>query len=144
MSRFGLILIVCLAGCAGSDRRVRDSWFDRAWSEDVRNSEAQSRDEYLDWVHSFYEGSVFIPGWSRRQAELCASLDPADAAVAASRLADLGRLLASEWAKDNRYRRVDSTVLFRFARTLAEARDEGRLIPALEKLLEDAESLIGL
>src|SRR6185503_3358354 len=105
MSRFGLILIVCLAGCVVSDRRPCDSWFDLAWSEDAANREVQSRQDYLKWVDSFYAGSVLIPGWSSRQAELRAGLDPQDSSLAGERLERLGRLLASEWAKDNRIRR---------------------------------------
>src|SRR5262245_31719720 len=144
MSRFGLILIVCLAGCAASERRGRDFFFDRAWSEDAHNSEVQSRDEYLAWVASFYDGSAFVPGWTRRQADLCATLDSNEAAVAESRLRTLGRLLASEWAKDNRCRRVDTDDLIRVARLLSEARDEGRLIEAVDALLDSPAALISL
>lgn len=144
MARSGLIVIVCLAGCVASDRRGRDSGFDLAWSEDARNSDVQSRDEYLKWVDSFYEGSLIVPGWTRRQAELCDSLDPRDAAVARERLRDLGRLLASEWAKDNRLRRIDSDSLWRYAGILAKARDAGCLIDAVDELLEEAGALIGI
>ena len=142
MSRFGLILIVCLAGCVVSDRRPHDSRFDIAWSEDAANREVQTREDYLKWVDSFYAGSVLIPGWSSRQAELRAGLDPRDSSLAGERLERLGRLLASEWAKDNRIRRVDSDALIRYAGILAEARGAGRLIAAVDELLEEVESLV--
>ena len=135
MPRFGLILIVCLAGCAVSDGRARDSLFLRAWTEDARNSEIQSRDEYLAWVDSFYAGSLFVPGWTRRQTELVT-------ADSRETLDELGRLLAAEWAKDNSLRKVDSDLLVRVAAILVKARDAACLAAVCEALVEDAQAVV--
>lgn len=142
MRPFCFSLIACFAACAGAPARAVDPFFVRAWSEDSANRELQTREDYLKWVDSFYAGSVLIPGWSSRQAELRAGLDPEDAPLAESRLDLLGRLLASEWSKDNRVRRVDSDDLCRFAGILTEAREAGRLIAAVDGLLEEVESVV--
>lgn len=137
-------LSVCLAGCASSSGRAVDPHFIEAWNDDSRNREIQTRDEYLMWVNSFYDGTPLVPGWARRQEELCGSLDPEQAALAALKLEALGRLLAAEWAKDNRVRRVDSNFLVRLAKELADARDSGSLIETLDELLEQRPELISL
>lgn len=137
---FGLIL--CLPGCLSSANQAVDPSFDRAWYEDARNRELQSREEYLKWVDSFYDGSVIVPGWTQRQKELCAQLDPPEASLAETGLETLGRLVASEWAKDNRLRRVDSNLLQLMVGILVEAKEKGRLLPVLDALVEDVRSLI--
>lgn len=137
-----LLFLLCLGGCAATPGRSADPYFDRAWSDDLLNRGIQTREDYLKWIDSFYEGSTFVPGWSRRQAELCESLDRDDAAAARVRLETLGRLLASEWAKDNRVRRIDTSALVRIAGILGEAREGGRLLAAVDELLEVAGSII--
>jgi hypothetical protein len=137
---FGLMLF--LSGCLNSANQAIDPCFDQAWYGDARNREIQSREEYLKWVDSFYDGSVIVPGWTRRQQELCASLPPLEASIAESGLVTLGRLVASEWAKDNRLRRVDSNLLQLMVGILVEAKEKGRLIPVLDALVEDVRSLL--
>lgn len=138
-----LTLLSCLvAGCAVSGRTPVDAAFERAWLEDAGNREVQTKDEYLDWVAAFYDGTSFVSGWTRRQADLCAGLDPADMAVAVPRLEVFGRLVAAEWAKDNSHRRVDSELLTRIGGILSTARDSGRLLPVLEFLTTDVRSVI--
>ena len=143
MRYIGLILPVCLVACASPTRSSEHSYFNRVWRADAANREVQSRDEYLAWVASFYEGSPVVAGWTRRQVELCASLDPAEARVAEPLIECLGRLLSSEWAKDNRHRRVNSEALATWAGVLSEARDEGRLLAALDSIIADVRYLLG-
>lgn len=136
-----LFMLSC-AGCITSSGRSSDPFFDRAWNQDASNRAVQSRAEYLRWVDSFYEGAAFQPGWVQRQAELCGPLAPAEALFAEPRLETLGRVLAAEWAKDNRVRRIDSDMLRRIAGILSEARDAGRLIAAVDEVLEEAASRV--
>lgn len=140
VTTFGLILWVI--GCAASPRRPFDSSFDRAWDEDEHNRVVQSRKEYLKWVSLFYDGSTFVQGWTARQAELCQALEPDAAREAEPRLADFGRLVAAEWAKDNRLRRIDSVLVARMADILEKAREAGRLLEVLEALTNDVRSVI--
>lgn len=142
MRYLALIPAIWLGGCASLDRCGNESYFDRVWRQDALNREVQSREDYLEWVASFYAGSPFIPGWTRRQAELAASVDPAEARIAEPQLECLGRLLSSEWAKDNRIRLVGSDLIVLWASVLSEARDEGRLVDALDALLADVRSLL--
>jgi hypothetical protein len=135
-------LIIVVAGCAATAPPTHDPVFDEAWDEDAVNQSLQPREEYLKWVSNFYEGSPFVPGWTKRQEELIAPLSPAEAPVAKARLDKLGCALAAEWAKDNHHRRVSSDVLKRVAEILVEARDEGRLVDVVDAILRDVKSLI--
>lgn len=136
------VFVLGLSGCASPAPPAGDSYFGRVWSQDARNGEFQSIDQYLAWVASFYEGSPLVPGWKRRQADLCASLDPAEARIAEPQLECLGRLLSSEWAKDNRCRRVGSDLLQLWAAVLREAREEGRLIEGLDAVMGDVRAIL--
>jgi hypothetical protein len=93
-------------------------------------------------VALFYDGSTFVQGWTRRQAELCASLKPDEAREAEARLAEFGRLVAAEWAKDNKRRKIDSDLVARIAGILSHARDAGRLMEVVAALDEDIRSVI--
>ena len=138
-----LVVFTCLlAGCVVSQGGRVDPAFESAWLEDDVNRQAQTKDEYLGWVVSFYEGTAFVQGWTRRQADLCAGLEPAAAAAAQTRLEEFGRLVAAEWAKDNRRRRIDSDLLARMGGILADARSSGRLLKVLEILSADVRSVI--
>lgn len=137
-----LALFVVIVGCASPARSVGTSYFDRAWRQDPRNAAVQSLASYRAWVALFYEGSALLPGWTRRQDELCASVDPATARLAEPLLECLGRLLSSEWAKDNRMRLIESNHLQIWAACLNAALDEGRLIEGLDVVLADVRVLL--
>jgi hypothetical protein len=130
--------LVCLAGCVSTQSRSADARFDRAWRADSRNQEAQPLAEYLKWVDSFYDGSPFVPGWTRRQAELCSTAGP----EAEARVERLGQILAAEWAKSNALRRVDSGLLARIAGILADARDRDDLIRVTDELIDDVRAVL--
>jgi hypothetical protein len=142
MRRTWTVFSCLVAGCAVSQRAPVDAAFERAWLEDAVNREVQTKDEYLEWVAAFYDGTGFVSGWTRRQADLCAGLEPLEAAVAVPRLEAFGRLVAAEWAKDNSRRRIDSDLLLRLGGILSHAKESGRLVPVLEALSTDVHSVI--
>lgn len=135
-------LLVVIAGCAFRTPRTHDPAFELAWEEDEINKSLQPREEYLKWVSNFYKGSPFVPGWTKRQEELCAPLSPAEAPVAEARLEKLGRALATEWAKDNKHRKINSDLLRLVADILVEARDDSRLVEVVDALLRDVKALV--
>ena len=136
--RSSLVLVVVLTGCVSTSSRSSDPLFAQSWNDDHRNRDIQPRDQYLEWVDKFYDGTPFVIGWTRRQAELTDSAGR----EAESTLDRLGLLVAAEWAKDNEVRRIDNDLLLRIGAILAEARDQGRLLPVAETLIEDVQALL--
>ena len=133
-----VLVVVVLAGCVSTSSRSTDPLFAQSWNDDLRNRDIQPREQYLEWVDKFYDGTPFVIGWTRRQAELSAS----GGLEAQSTLDRLGLLVAAEWAKDNEVRRIDNDLLLRIGAILAEARDKGRLVPVAETLIEDVQALL--
>lgn len=137
--RSSLVLaVVVLAGCVSTSSRSSDPLFEQSWNDDLRNRDLQPRELYFEWVDKFYDGTPFVIGWTRRQAELAES----GGLEAQSTLDRLGLLVAAEWAKDNGVRRIDNDLLLRIGAILAEARDQGRLVPVAELLIEDVQALL--
>lgn len=109
--------------------------FRAAYDADATNRAKQSWDEYKRWVTKFYEGQRFppIPGWSKKQDEL-ARAHAARPEVAAL-LDSTGKLLASEWAKDNSVRKVTTSDLQSWGKRFeSAAKDADALVAALREV----------
>src|SRR5439155_6428783 len=110
-------------------------------AEDAANRAKQSEKEYLDWVRRFYDGQRFPPiaGWSQREADLGKRCPGARAL-----LAEVGRALAAEWAKDNAVRRVSTSDLQAWGRRFeSAAKDEASLVAALRDVRSEVERRVG-
>jgi hypothetical protein len=93
-------------------------------------------------VESFYRGSVLVPGWTRRQVSLVGLLGPDESRLAEPELTRLGQLLSSEWAKDNRIRRISSEELAVWGGVLSEACRRGTAMAALDTIGADVRGLL--
>lgn len=140
-----------LSGCAAVAIDRAEPWpegipprayYERVWESDPRLRQLQPREQYLAWVLRFYSGGFLVPGWTRRQAEIVADLDPERARLAEPDLAQLGQLISSEWSKDDSIRRISSKTLALWGRVLGEARDADRLTPALDRIRADVRDLV--
>ncbi|MDD9890225.1 MAG: hypothetical protein OXU66_01655 [Gammaproteobacteria bacterium] len=87
-------------------------YFVAVYEADEINQEVQSREAYLQWILSFYAGTVVAPtGWNEMQLAVVESA-PADRKVELEeQLFLLGRQIAAEWAKENAGRVIDSRML---------------------------------
>lgn len=104
-------------------------YFRDRYANDAANRAKQSEREYLSWVERFYEGQRFPPiaGWRRRGEDLARRFPGAR-----ELLAEVGRGLAAEWAKDNAVRKVSTSELQAWGRQLeAATKDEATLVAAL-------------
>lgn len=120
-----------------------EAWFKARYEADAANRRLQSRDDYLSWVAAFYEGRRLPPveGWEGRQARILARLAGSGRERAEAALEGLGRLLASEWAKDNAARRVSTADLRTYGGRLSEAAgDLESLLAAVEEVGRDLAS----
>lgn len=139
-------LAVALAGCAALSPPAPDwpaglpprVYFERVHAADPLNSRLQPREEYLLWVRRFYLGWMLAPvGWNAAAERLLEDLPPPRYRVLAARLALLAQLVASEWAKHERARRIDTKMLRVWAAVARRARASGRLGAALDVVIAD-------
>jgi len=94
--------------------RLVETWKDEfraAHGNDPRNAARQPFDEYWRWVKIFFvSGGAGQPGWlDQVEATLGTVHDDATRAQLRARLRALGKIIAADWAKETRYRRIHST-----------------------------------
>jgi len=118
--KYSLISITCLAllSCRSTDiidwpsNLPERSYFEAAYAADSTNQNVQSREEYLGWILSFYEGTLVAPiGWEEMQATVVAMAPITRSNDVDARLTELGQQIAAEWAKENDTRFIDSRML---------------------------------
>lgn len=114
-----------------------EAYFRARYDADDKNRARQSWGEYSDWVRTFYDGKRFppVPGWSARERDILAAVPVASRDAAARALAETGRVIAAEWAKDNAVRRVGTDDLKAWGKRFSDAsRDVQRLMDALDEV----------
>jgi hypothetical protein len=94
--------------------QLLETWqphFRAAYERDPQNAARQSFDDYWHWVHVFFiSGGAGVPGWFAQIEDLLRTIpDKAQRDQLRARLEQLGIVIASEWAKDARTRRIYST-----------------------------------
>lgn len=115
--------------------RVDEPFFQQRYEADAANKARQSWKEHQDWVRTFYEGKRFPPvaGWRERERDLVAR-----APGAREQVERVGRLLASEWAKDNAVRKVSTSDLQAWGKRFSDAAKEpAALVAALTQVEEE-------
>ncbi len=82
------------------------------YAADIPNQALQTQQQYLEWVVRFYEGSEFMAlGWNAIAESVLVDLSDAQRSQLTRQLADLGKAISGEWAKDNQVRRIDTAML---------------------------------
>lgn len=112
-----------------------EAFFKQAFEADAANQKHQSWKEYHEWVHTFYHGKRFPPvaGWKEREKEILARLHESHHGRVHERLSHVGKVLAAEWSKDNRVRKVSTSDLQAWgARFKDAAKDADALLAALQ------------
>lgn len=114
-----------------------ESFFRARYEADASNRAKQSWSDYWGWVKTFYEGKRFppVPGWGDRERDILKKIGAADQERARSALAETGRALAAEWAKDNAVRKVTTDDLRKWGGEFSDAsKDAATLLKALESV----------
>ncbi len=110
-----------------------EAFFRARYEADAANRGRQSWTDHWSWVRAFYEGKRLppVPGWRDRERDALARVGPVDRDAVVRAFEETGRLIASEWAKDNAVRKVSTDDLRTWGREFADAKDAARLLAAL-------------
>jgi len=149
--KFGLISLFCLTllTCRSIDTAdwpaslPSQDYFVEAYEADAVNQELQSRQEYLQWILSFYDGTVVAPtGWEAMQSMVVQNAAPEQRSKLNAQLFELGGQIAAEWAKENSGRAIDSRMLSIWGSVLQLVVGPEQLYAAIQLIRADAEGLL--
>lgn len=141
-------------GCPGDEAKggwyaPKEADFRATYDGDPANQKAQTWAQYWGWVKVFYEGNLLASGWTKHMAgEVGVVTSAPSHAEVVGRLNKVGRRIASEWAKDEAIRRINSTDLKRWNAALgaAKAAEDGsgdRLKAAIRAVEDEVAKRLG-
>lgn len=145
-----LFTILLLAGCSSlppeadwpGDLPPRSD-FVRAYQDDPENVERQELDNYLTWIIRFYDGNGMVgTSWKEVTHGIVHGLEGNALANARGRLHQLGKLIASEWAKTNDARVIDTGMLSLWGSVMLAADDAADRLVAMELISRDVHDLL--
>lgn len=148
-----LFLATLITACANLGTDIAQEWpeelpplsyFEEAYVAGIENHEHQTREEYLYWVRSFYEGTTLYPrGWNSTTSDLLAATPsgPASAKMEA-RLYELGREIAAEWSKSGRVNLVKNGHLAVWGIAAQRAVDEANVDETIAQIADDVSALL--
>lgn len=140
-----LLLCSCVSQNPGSwpETIPQQEFFVDAYSADPVNRDRQTQQEYLGWIRSFYQGSlVYQNGWLEVEAAVLASVQIEGRDHLDSQLTELGVAIASEWAKHNDVRRIDSRMLGLWGSVLQLAANFQQQRQSIEVINDDVDALL--
>ncbi|MFK7828477.1 MAG: hypothetical protein AB8B57_01740 [Congregibacter sp.] len=148
-----LTLAVLLSACAGLHKNQSKSWpanlppesyFASAYESDQANQKVQTVHEYLNWVRSFYQGTVLYPrGWNDISLDILTNRHSSQAPQQLEqRLFLLGRDIATEWSKDSSLSLVKSQHLAAWGVATSRAVAEQNVDETLDKITSDLQKLL--
>lgn len=150
MRAFGcLLMLVLLASCAVD---TASDWpqslpprhlFVAAYEADADNQLRQTRQEYLDWIVTFYQGSMlYRTGWENVEGLVLAQSEQGQRAQIIRELRQMGIAVGSEWAKDNEVRLIDNRLLSLWGYLLQLAEDGETQVHYMAVIGEDIDALL--
>ena len=128
---------IVLVACLGTGELIwptslpEKNYFESAYELDAENQLLQERMEYLDWVKSFYLGTVLYPnGWLQIQTRALTLSGEAQKSYLTNLFEELGKKIGAEWAKENDLRVIDNQLLAIWGSTiqLAVGTESSRLV----------------
>jgi hypothetical protein len=142
-----LVATLLLASCISTQtdwptEAAERAFFISAFSDDERNQQFQSREEYLGWVRNFYTGTLVYPtGWLDIQSQLLAGAKGDEQSELRDQLNDLGAVIGAEWAKENDLRLINNRMLAVWGSVLQLADLEGKRAESIDVIALDVEGL---
>ncbi|MBX2808742.1 MAG: hypothetical protein KTR20_08940 [Cellvibrionaceae bacterium] len=146
-----LVVLLCISSCATlptgdawPDSIPPQAYFSAYYAQDPAHQQVSTEANYLKWIKRFYFGwELYGRGWLQATEELLDALDSPQAQASGRQLmADIGRLVSAEWAKDSRYRVINTRHISVWGNTLNDAIVKGEALLILERLLADVNALL--
>ena len=146
-----LPLLVLISACTTINQHAPwpaqlppQAFFVDYYQQDVDNQQVMSEQRYLRWVQRFYLGWELYPrGWLQTMKELIQSLPTLNEQDRARQLMTaLGQAVAAEWAKNGRYRVINTRHLSLWGNALSRAIVDKQQIQTLEKITQDVDDLL--
>ena len=151
---FSLVAILLLVGCATTQPIENSadwpknlpsySFYVDEYNKDVDNQNAQSLDDYLKWVVSFYNGTEFYSnGWQQTSKEAIESIeDLKERQLAAQKLQSAGQKISAEWAKSNKFRLITTRHVSIWGMSLEEAIAQGQALSYIDHVQRDIDAVL--
>ena len=146
---FLIMILYCLSGCSliSTDQQWPESvypqeYFLAAFRADEAAGQYQTEDDYLLWVNRFYNGYSLAPGWLNLTRQVLERLEEPYSSEVSERLYIIGGIIASEWAKDNDVRLLDTRNASVWRDALVEALDRGDLDNYMIRVENDVASIM--
>jgi len=120
------------------------NYFTHYYAQDKAHQNVLSQDDYLTWVHRFYFGwKLYKRGWLQTTDELKKTLSTVpEQQLAAQKMYELGRLVAPEWAKNTRYRVINTRHISIWGVSLTESINQGEQLMMLDSISRDVDALL--
>jgi len=118
--------------------------YESVYAEDESNQAVQSRDDYLRWVVRFYKGwRLYQDGWESTTRDVLYGVESKTERKRMKRkMATLGRLISSEWAKNSDNRRIRSRELSIWGQALLKSMNRGAEEELIDQVTRDVNALL--
>jgi hypothetical protein len=118
---------------------IDKAYFEKKYNEDKENQKLQTKEEYLEWVNKFYDGSFVADGWDKTTEKTLEKMKaPANKTKAKGELTALGKIIAGEWSKDNKVRKISTDNLKKWGNDLKAADSDDKILGTIAKIKSEA------
>lgn len=118
------------------------AYYEKSYANDEKNQAVQTFDLYLVWVIRFYHGYGIAEGWKKSEAKLMEGMTPAEVVLLQPKVTYLGMLMSSEWAKENKKRRITTDMLVLWGQVMTQAKADKHIEAVVDRLIGDVRALI--
>jgi len=128
----------------GASKIPPEEFFITYYQQDIPHQAALSERDYLMWVNRFYFGwGLYRRGWMQATEELVDSLPNAyDKQRARQLMLDIGNLIGPEWAKNRKYRLINTRHLGIWGDAINAAIVRRQQMATLRTIMNDATALL--
>lgn len=117
--------------------------FEASYQSDAANQQHQSESDYLTWVRRFFYGTPLQPkGWLEMSADLQSHVADDQKDYLSGLVTNLGVKIASEWAKDNKTRRLNTKNMIVWGGALRESIVANNVVALVESIDQDVDGLL--
>lgn len=119
-------------------------YYQDAYAQDQGNREIQPFESYLNWVRRFYQGWKLYPdGWLSTSRDIVHGIDDPDAKQRLdAKLAELGKLISAEWAKNSADRAIRSRELSVWGQALLKSVNNDEEEHLVDRISGDVNALL--